>query len=127
MRLNKKTLHLTAFILASFASLPAHVSAVFEKAGDNKQAAAEIQRNPDDGEKILDYIVRFTDASSYQRFVETEVQLMNTVTSLSFMNAQVLKFPSEEDAEGWFAKRKDVQIFVKGESSQSSRGRLISM
>ena len=123
MRFNKKTLHLTAFILACFASLPAHGSTVFEKAGDKQAAAAaEIQRNPpeDDGEDY-DAIAKFIDASSYQSFVETEVQLMNTVTSLSFMNAQVLKFPSEEDAEAWFATRKDVQIFVKGESSQSRR------
>ena len=119
MRLNKKTLHLTAFFLASIASLPAHVSAVLEKGGT--QAGEIIPGNPDDGEEILDYIVRFTNAKSYQNFVKTEVQLMNTVTPLSFMNSQVLKFSSEEDAEAWFAERKDVQLFVKGESSQSRK------
>ena len=117
--LNKRTLlHLTTFFLASIASLPAHVSAVLEKGGTQ---AGEIPGNPDDGEGILDYIVRFTDAESYQNFVKTEVQLMNAGTSLSFMNTQVLNFSSEEDAEAWFAERKDVQLFAKGESSQSRK------
>ena len=119
MRLNKKSLHLTAFFLASIASLPAHVSAVLEKGGTQ---AGEIPGDPDDGEKNLNYIVRFTNATSYQSFVETEVHLeVITVTSLSFMNAQVLNFSSEEDAIAWFAKREDVQLFVKGESSQSRK------
>ncbi len=48
MRLNKNKLHLTAFILASFASLPVYVSAVFEK-GDKR---ARIPGKPDDGQVI---------------------------------------------------------------------------
>ena len=118
MRLNKNKLHLTAFILASFASLPVHVSAVFEK-GDKR---AKIPGKLDDGQEILDYIVRFRDTRSYKSFVESnEVQAMTTVKSLSFMNTQVLKFPSEGDAKAWCAERKDVKLCVKGESTSQSR------
>ena len=110
MRSSVKVQHLAVFILLCIAKLPSYVSAVIEKDGEGQVKSQVNDRDKD----ILDYIVRFEDTKSYQSFLQTEVQVMDSVTSLPFMNAEVLKFSSAKAAKDWSLRRKDIRFVMKG-------------